>query len=78
VNVRDALEDFTENTSVPMEGINLHDLNAFGSMHAGGAGANFAFADGSVHWLSKSIDLVNVFRPLSTRAGGEVINAADY
>jgi prepilin-type N-terminal cleavage/methylation domain-containing protein/prepilin-type processing-associated H-X9-DG protein len=69
-----ALEDFTENASVPMEGFALHDLNAFGSQHAGN-GANFAFADGSVHFISASVDLFNVLRPLATRAGGEVFDA---
>jgi prepilin-type N-terminal cleavage/methylation domain-containing protein/prepilin-type processing-associated H-X9-DG protein len=43
-------------------------LSAFGSYH--GAGANFALADGSVRFLSKSIDL-ETYRALSTRAGAE-------
>jgi prepilin-type N-terminal cleavage/methylation domain-containing protein len=45
-------------------------LNAFGSLHAGGV--NFAVADGSVRFLSSSLDLVTL-QALSTRAKGEVV-----
>ncbi|MEM9701583.1 MAG: DUF1559 domain-containing protein [Planctomycetota bacterium] len=45
-------------------------LRAFGSGHPGGA--NFAMGDGSVQFLSETIDLAT-FQFLSTRAGGEVI-----
>jgi prepilin-type N-terminal cleavage/methylation domain-containing protein/prepilin-type processing-associated H-X9-DG protein len=49
-------------------------LCAFGSLHPGGA--NFAFVDGSVYFLSDSIPL-ETLRALSTRAGREVV-AGDF
>jgi prepilin-type N-terminal cleavage/methylation domain-containing protein/prepilin-type processing-associated H-X9-DG protein len=48
---------------------------SFRSNHSGGA--NFAFADGSVHFLKDSISAV-AFRSLSTRAGGEVLSSDSY
>ncbi len=46
------------------------ECNCFSSQHSGGA--QFAFADGHVQFISSSIDKL-VFRALSTRAGGESI-----
>jgi hypothetical protein len=43
----------------------------FKSLHPGGA--QFAVADGSVHFVNESIDH-NIYRWLSTRAGGESAN----
>ena len=43
----------------------------FKSMHPGGA--QFAMADGSVHFVSESIDH-NAYRGLATRSGGETAN----
>ena len=40
------------------------------------AGANVSFADGSVHFLSSSIDLCTLAK-LVTRAGGEIVNLSD-
>ena len=45
------------------------------SFHAGGA--NFLFADGSVHFLKDGLDLRVLVR-LATRAGGEVIAGSDW
>jgi prepilin-type N-terminal cleavage/methylation domain-containing protein/prepilin-type processing-associated H-X9-DG protein len=72
-----AQEDNTMNTSEPMQGITPHDLNQFGSQHSGGLLSNFATADGSVRSISTSINLI-VFQHLSTRAGGEVVDASAY
>ena len=44
---------------------------AFGSYHVGGA--QFAMADGSVHFLSESIDMA-VYRNLGARNDGNPVN----
>jgi len=47
---------------------NFDDIG-FGSNHTGGA--NFGFGDGSVRFLSQSID-INVYKAVASRASGEV------
>jgi prepilin-type N-terminal cleavage/methylation domain-containing protein/prepilin-type processing-associated H-X9-DG protein len=44
---------------------------SMGSNHPGGC--NVAFGDGSVRFLSATVDLNNVLKPLASRNGGEVI-----
>jgi prepilin-type processing-associated H-X9-DG protein len=66
--------------TLPGTGVTVVDLygykanGAFGSRHPGGA--MFAFGDGHVVFLSENVDLTT-YRALSTRAGGEVINASE-
>jgi prepilin-type N-terminal cleavage/methylation domain-containing protein/prepilin-type processing-associated H-X9-DG protein len=69
-------EDMTVNASVPIGTVG--DIGSFNSLHGGTTtlGANFAFVDGSVHWLSTSLDLVT-FQAMATRAGGEAFNLPD-
>jgi prepilin-type N-terminal cleavage/methylation domain-containing protein/prepilin-type processing-associated H-X9-DG protein len=70
-------EDNSMNSSEPIEGVQLHDSNQFGSQHSGGRIANFSFADGSVRTLANDI-AIDVFQELSTRAGGEVIDPSVF
>jgi prepilin-type N-terminal cleavage/methylation domain-containing protein/prepilin-type processing-associated H-X9-DG protein len=44
---------------------------AWGSFHTGGL--NFAFCDGSVHTVSRSVDMILVLPALASIAGGEVL-----
>jgi prepilin-type N-terminal cleavage/methylation domain-containing protein/prepilin-type processing-associated H-X9-DG protein len=61
--------------SPPCQDLMYKRVGAYGSGHGGGA--NVVFADGSVHFLSDDISLATL-QALSTRAGGEVIDAGDY
>ena len=72
-----AQEDNTMNASEPMEGMKTHDLNQFGSQHSGGLISNFAFADGSVRALQKTISIVT-FQRLAARSDGQVIDESQY
>jgi prepilin-type N-terminal cleavage/methylation domain-containing protein/prepilin-type processing-associated H-X9-DG protein len=57
----------------PGEINNQCDLFHFWSLHSGGA--NFVFADGSVHFLTYSAN--SIMPALATRAGGEVVSPWD-
>ncbi len=60
-------------THLPSADFPIYDPDTFYSMHAG-QGANFLFGDGSVHFLTSSIN-PNTFQSLCTIAGGEVYPA---
>jgi prepilin-type N-terminal cleavage/methylation domain-containing protein/prepilin-type processing-associated H-X9-DG protein len=62
-------------THLPSADFPVYDPDTFYSMHSG-KGANFLFGDGSVHFLTSSIDPV-VYQALCTIAGGEVSNNWD-
>ncbi len=63
-----------------------YQVYTYGSSHP--QGANFVFCDGSVHFLSNSINSASVvsgdsgsatlLQALSTRANGEVIDASQF
>jgi prepilin-type processing-associated H-X9-DG protein len=76
-----AQEDNTMNASEPMESFGPsdppNDLNQFGSLHSGGAIANFTFADGSVKAIQKNVSIVTLQR-LACRNDGKVIDASQY
>lgn len=73
------LKSFTDDggTTAAVRPCTVNCRNSVGiySFHTGGAGT--VFADGSVHFLSRTIDK-DVCYGLSTRAGGEILAATDY
>ena len=64
--------DGTNNTVNPW---NWNICNGFKSNHTGGA--NFAFADGSVHFIGNGIDHLTYIK-LSVKSDGAVIDASAY
>jgi prepilin-type N-terminal cleavage/methylation domain-containing protein/prepilin-type processing-associated H-X9-DG protein len=68
-------------TSTAWRNAFFYNLNGYGSNHTGGA--NFAFCDGSVHFLPNSVSTtmvgsITLLDALSTRAGEEVIPEDGY
>jgi prepilin-type N-terminal cleavage/methylation domain-containing protein/prepilin-type processing-associated H-X9-DG protein len=60
----------------PLSGIPVFDfVGGFRSLHTGGA--NFAFCDGSVHFITSSVTYPT-YEALSTKSGGEVIDASSW
>jgi prepilin-type N-terminal cleavage/methylation domain-containing protein/prepilin-type processing-associated H-X9-DG protein len=59
-------------THLPGADFPIYDPDVYYSMHPG-RGANFLFGDGSVHFLTNSIN-PNTYQALGTIAGGEVAN----
>lgn len=55
------------------EGGGIEDL---GSFHPGGI--NVVLGDGSTHFLTIDVSLEEVYQPLATRAGGEVVNIDSF
>ncbi len=53
------------------------DNYGFASMHSGGGGANFAFCDAHVQFISNNIDMRTVYRYLATATGGEAVTVPD-
>ena len=67
-SLRIANAEYPINTSILID----ESDSAFGSQHTGGA--QFLFADGSVHFLSENIDTQRVYPGMASRAGGEVVS----
>ncbi|HZY83223.1 MAG TPA: DUF1559 domain-containing protein [Gemmataceae bacterium] len=65
--------DFAACAATPNPSGNNQCKRGWGSFHTGGL--NFAFCDGSVHTVGRSVDMIRVLPALATIAGGEVIPA---
>jgi prepilin-type processing-associated H-X9-DG protein len=65
--------DFAACAATPNPSGSNQCKRAWGSFHTGGL--NFAFCDGSVHTVSRSVDMLYVLPALATIQGGEVIPA---
>lgn len=63
--------DYTKCANTPGQGADNPCKRCFGSNHTNGA--NFAMADGSVRFISNSID-INMLAGMATISGGELIN----
>ena len=74
IDPRCGINDWSFTGITPLPG-RLGSWGRAGSLHTGGA--NFVFADGSVHGLSANTK-VAVLQALATRDGGEAIDAEDY
>jgi prepilin-type processing-associated H-X9-DG protein len=67
-------EDNLPELNLPCEGIwSFEDTAASRSRHPGGVQG--LMADGSVHFFSNTIDVVNIWRPLAFMADGKAVNA---
>ncbi|MFO0908230.1 MAG: DUF1559 domain-containing protein [Isosphaeraceae bacterium] len=65
----------TDNSSRPDDAAALR-VGGFGSFHRAG-GANFSFGDGSVRWVSQTIN-ARLLRSLGNRDDGEVIDHSEF
>jgi prepilin-type N-terminal cleavage/methylation domain-containing protein/prepilin-type processing-associated H-X9-DG protein len=63
--------DFAACANTPNPSGSNQCKRAWGSFHT--AGLNFAFCDGSVHTISRSVDMIYVLPALATIAGGEAL-----
>jgi prepilin-type N-terminal cleavage/methylation domain-containing protein/prepilin-type processing-associated H-X9-DG protein len=68
--------DFAACAATPNPSGNNQCKRGWGSFHT--AGLNFAFCDGSVHTINRSVDMIYVLPALATIAGGEVIPGDSY
>jgi prepilin-type N-terminal cleavage/methylation domain-containing protein/prepilin-type processing-associated H-X9-DG protein len=59
----------------PFDPYDWYNNHSFRSRHPGGL--QFAFADGSVHFVTNAINL-NLYRALATIQGGEVVDASQF